>query len=93
MGNFQSLVLILIPAELYPVNTDSASIKSNYKGEENKDDFADVCLAGRIMSIRDMGKASFAVLQDHSGKIQLYIRSDDIATAMIKRCMISFGKN
>ena len=37
-----------------------------------------VCLAGRIMSIRDMGKASFALLQDSSGKIQLYIRRDDI---------------
>ncbi|MEO8415472.1 MAG: lysine--tRNA ligase [Ginsengibacter sp.] len=68
------------PAELYPVNTNAAFIKNNYKGEENKRYFADVCLAGRIMSIRDMGKASFAVLQDSSGKIQIYVRKDDVAT-------------
>ncbi|HEY5407092.1 MAG TPA: lysine--tRNA ligase [Ginsengibacter sp.] len=71
------------PAELYPVNTNAAFIKSNYKEAENKSDpiaigFADVCLAGRIMGIRDMGKASFAVLQDYSGKIQIYVRKDDI---------------
>ncbi|MEO6819706.1 MAG: lysine--tRNA ligase [Ginsengibacter sp.] len=67
------------PAALFPVNTNSAIIKDNYKGEENKENFADVCLAGRILSIRDMGKAAFAVLQDEAGKIQLYIRRDDIA--------------
>lgn len=67
------------PAELFPVNTSVSFIKNNYKGEENKSDFSDVCIAGRILSIRDMGKASFAVLQDASGKIQLYVRRDDIA--------------
>ncbi len=68
------------PAALYPVNSHAAFIKQNYKGEENKADFADVCLAGRIMSVRDMGKAAFAVLQDDSGKIQLYVRKDDVTT-------------
>ena len=66
------------PAALYPVNISAAAIKENYKGEENKADFAEVCVAGRIMSVRDMGKANFAVLQDGSGKIQFYIRQDDI---------------
>lgn len=66
------------PAPLYPVNTTSAYIKENYKGEENKEQFADVCIAGRIMGVRDMGKASFAVLQDGAGKIQFYIKQDDI---------------
>jgi lysyl-tRNA synthetase, class II len=66
------------PAPLYPVNTTSAYIKENYKGEENKAAFADVCIAGRIMSVRDMGKANFAVLQDAVGKIQVYIKQDDI---------------
>ncbi|MBC7889972.1 MAG: lysine--tRNA ligase [Ferruginibacter sp.] len=66
------------PAPLYPVNTSSAYIKENFKGEENKEQFADVCIAGRIMSVRDMGKANFAVLQDGAGKIQLYIKQDDI---------------
>ena len=66
------------PAALYPVNSNAAFIKENYKGEENKVDFADVCIAGRIMSIRDMGKANFALLQDSTGKIQFYIKQDDI---------------
>jgi lysyl-tRNA synthetase class 2 len=65
------------PAALFPVNSNSVYIKENYK-EETKDQFADVCLAGRIMSVRDMGKANFAVIQDAQGKIQLYIRRDDI---------------
>ncbi len=65
------------PAPLYPVNTNSVYIKEHYT-EENKEQFADVCLAGRIMSVRDMGKANFAVIQDSHGKIQLYIRRDDI---------------
>ena len=66
------------PADLFPVSTTAAYIKSHYVEQENKADFAGVSLAGRIMSIRDMGKASFAVLQDSSGKIQLYIRKDDL---------------
>ena len=66
------------PAALYPVNTTSVYIKENFKGEENKELFADVCIAGRIMSVRDMGKANFAVLQDAVGKIQFYIKQDDI---------------
>ncbi len=66
------------PAPLYPVNISAAYIKEHYKGEENKADFSEVCLAGRIMSIRDMGKASFAVIQDSSSKIQLYVKRDDI---------------
>src|SRR5690242_13801231 len=68
------------PAELYPVNTTAVFIKNNYKEEENKEEFSQVCLAGRILSVRDMGKASFAVLQDSTGKIQLYVRRDDVAT-------------
>jgi lysyl-tRNA synthetase class 2 len=66
------------PAALYPVSSTAAYIKTHYKGEENKADFEEVCLAGRIMSVRDMGKANFAVLQDDSGRIQFYIRQDDI---------------
>jgi lysyl-tRNA synthetase class 2 len=66
------------PASLYLVNSSASFIKSNYKEDGNKADFAEISLAGRIMSIRDMGKASFAVLQDSSGKIQLYIKRDEI---------------
>jgi lysyl-tRNA synthetase class 2 len=67
------------PASLYPVNITTKYIRENYKGESNADEFKDVSIAGRIMGVRDMGKASFAVLQDAVGKIQLYIKRDDIA--------------
>jgi lysyl-tRNA synthetase class 2 len=67
------------PASLYPVNITTSYIRENYKGESSAHDFKDVSIAGRIMGIRDMGKASFAVLQDSVGKIQLYIKRDDIA--------------
>ena len=65
------------PAALYPVSHSSAYIKKSYS-EERKEEFADVCVAGRIMSVRDMGKANFAVIQDSHGKIQLYLKRDDI---------------
>ena len=65
------------PASLYPVNNNSVNIKQHFT-EENKDQFADVCMAGRVMSVRDMGKANFSVIQDSFGKIQVYIRRDDI---------------
>jgi lysyl-tRNA synthetase class 2 len=67
------------PAALYPVTHLSKHIKDNYKEEENKADYAEICIAGRVMSVRDMGKASFAVLQDSEGRIQIYIRKDDLA--------------
>ncbi|GAA4301185.1 lysine--tRNA ligase [Compostibacter hankyongensis] len=66
------------PAPLYPVNTTAAYIKAHYENGVNDAEFETVCLAGRLMSFRDMGKASFAVLQDSTGRIQLYVRRDDI---------------
>jgi lysyl-tRNA synthetase, class II len=71
------------PASLYPVNCNSVYIKENFSAgsggkEETKEQFTDICIAGRIMSVRDMGKANFAVIQDAYGKIQIYIRRDDI---------------
>jgi len=65
------------PAALYPVNETTAHIKSEFK-EETAGQFSAVCIAGRIMSMRDMGKAGFAVLQDSTGRIQLYVRRDDV---------------
>ncbi len=79
LKELQSLGIDPYPAASFPVNITAAFIKANYASNQNEADFADVCLAGRIMGIRDMGKASFAVLQDSSGKIQLYIKRDDIA--------------
>lgn len=66
------------PAPEYPVNATAKDIKANFS-EGNKEKYADVCIAGRIMSIRDMGKAAFSVLQDSTGRIQIYVRRDDIA--------------
>jgi len=67
-----------ISAALYPVNNYSTEIKSSF-ADERMDELNNVCLAGRIMSVRDMGKASFAVLQDSKGRIQIYVRKDDLA--------------
>lgn len=66
------------PAEAYPVNTTSKEVLANFS-EENKEAFSNVCLSGRLMTKRVMGKASFAVLKDGVGKIQLYISRDDIS--------------
>jgi lysyl-tRNA synthetase class 2 len=60
------------PAELYPVTDYTEDIKQHF--EEGKL----VCLAGRMMSQRIMGKASFAELQDTKGRIQLYINRDEL---------------
>src|ERR1700744_5657282 len=78
LEEIRTLGIDAYPAPLYPVNTTAAYIKTHYKGEENKDEFPDTGLAGRIMSRRDMGKASFGVLQDSTGKIQVYIKRDEI---------------
>jgi lysyl-tRNA synthetase class 2 len=78
LAAIQALGIDPYPAPAFPVNITATEIKAKYLGEENKADFADVCLAGRLMGIRDMGKASFAVLQDHTGKIQIYVKRDEI---------------
>ena len=78
LKELQQLGIDPFPAPLFPVNICSTYIKDNFKGEANKAEFANICIAGRIMSIRDMGKASFALLQDSHGKIQVYVRRDDI---------------
>jgi len=65
------------PAPLYEITHTAKQIKEEYS-EEKKEQFKSISLAGRIMSVRDMGKANFAALQDSTGRIQLYIRRDDI---------------
>jgi len=64
------------PANEFKVNTSSKEIKENYS--EEKKNFQDVVFAGRIMSRRIMGKASFAELQDEKGRIQVYVNRDEI---------------
>ncbi len=64
------------PAALYPVNTSAREIKDGYKAEEGN--FQDVVIAGRIMSRRIMGAASFGEIQDETGRIQIYVNRDEI---------------
>lgn len=66
------------PAALYPTNAFSTDIKADFKDEEEPK--RQVCIAGRIMSRRIMGKASFVELQDSKGRIQVYVSRDDINT-------------
>ncbi|MBC7650338.1 MAG: lysine--tRNA ligase, partial [Deinococcales bacterium] len=65
------------PAALYPVSHLSTAIKDNFT-EENKETYASVCIAGRIMSINDKGKVFFIKIQDSKGIIQAYVKRDDI---------------
>ena len=64
------------PAALYPVNTSAQRIADEYDPE--KGNCADVCIAGRLMSRRIMGAASFGELQDATGRIQIYVKRDEI---------------
>ncbi len=63
------------PAAEYPTNAFSTDIKDSFSDEEGE---REVCIAGRMMSRRVMGKAAFAELQDSKGRIQVYITRDDI---------------
>ena len=63
------------PAAEFPTNTFSEDIKNEFKDEDEQ---RDVVIAGRMMSRRVMGKASFVELQDSKGRIQVYITRDDI---------------
>ena len=64
------------PAALFEVNTTSKEITEGF--DKNPDAFKEVSIAGRLMSQRIMGSASFAELQDQEGRIQFYVRRDDI---------------
>ena len=64
------------PAEKFDVSANAAQIAAEFDAEPAK--FESVTIAGRIMSRRIMGSASFFELQDHTGRIQVYIRRDDI---------------
>lgn len=77
LNELKKLGIEPFPAAEFQVNSTSQEIKSNYSAEKNN--FQDVSIAGRLMSKRIMGKASFAELQDKHGRIQLYITRDEIS--------------
>ena len=60
------------PAAAYPVDTHAGPLSADFEADRQ------VCLAGRILSRRIMGKASFAELQDATGKIQIYLNRDEL---------------
>ncbi|MEQ8813078.1 MAG: OB-fold nucleic acid binding domain-containing protein, partial [Imperialibacter sp.] len=64
------------PSETFEVSVTSDEIHEFY--EKRKTDYKNISMAGRIMSRRIMGSASFAELQDSAGRMQIYVRRDDI---------------
>ncbi len=72
LNQLKSLGIEAYPATLFPVSETSKQVKNQF--EEGKK----VVLAGRLMSVRIQGKASFAELQDSEGRIQLYVNRDEL---------------
>ena len=64
------------PSPTFPVNVEIRDILSHY--EQNKLEYKNICLAGRLMNRRVMGSASFGEIQDATGRIQIYIKRDEI---------------
>src|SRR5688572_8875371 len=79
LEEFAKLGINPYPADLFEVNASAEEILTNY--ERQKSDYRQISIAGRIMSRRIMGNASFAELQDETGRIQLYFRRDDLCPA------------
>lgn len=77
LAQLQQLGIDPYPAALFEVNTQVRTIREQFD-PEHPEPFQQVSIAGRIMTMRDMGKACFADLQDSTGRIQLYVRRDDI---------------
>jgi lysyl-tRNA synthetase class 2 len=77
LQNLEAAGINPYPAPLYPVSHYSAEIKQNFS-EETKENYASVCVAGRIMSVNDKGKVLFVKIQDNDGIFQLYIKRDEI---------------
>ena len=76
LQKLQELGVNPYPAAEFPVNATTAQIKAEYDPE--KQNFTDVVIAGRMMSRRIMGAASFLEIQDSCGRIQIYVKRDEI---------------
>ncbi len=64
------------PSETFPINASSVDIKKHF--DEYPNDYSNISIAGRLMSRRIQGSASFAEIQDSKGRIQLYINRDEL---------------
>ena len=78
LAELRNLGIEPYPAAEYKTNAFAQKIIDEFDSEANANNFANVCVAGRIMSRRIMGNASFAELMDSSGRIQVYFKRDDI---------------
>jgi lysyl-tRNA synthetase class 2 len=76
LGQLRELGIDPYPAEGYEITTNAADILANF--ESDKDAYQNVSIAGRIMTRRIMGSAAFAELQDATGRIQVYLKRDDL---------------
>lgn len=76
LNELRALGIDPYPADEYPTDAFSTDIKAEY--DDAAEEKCQVCIAGRIMSRRIMGKASFLELQDSKGRIQVYVTRDDI---------------
>ncbi|MDR2358386.1 MAG: lysine--tRNA ligase [Prevotellaceae bacterium] len=76
LKNIESLGIPAYPAEAFEVNVTTAQLHREYDAE--KENFPDVSIAGRIMTRRIMGAAAFFELQDEYGRIQVYVKRDEI---------------
>ncbi|HAG34928.1 MAG TPA: lysine--tRNA ligase, partial [Cryomorphaceae bacterium] len=76
LGELRALGVDPYPAAEVPVSHHAADILSGYAA--NPEAYAEVCVAGRLMAKRIMGKASFASVQDSTGRIQVYVNRDEI---------------
>jgi lysyl-tRNA synthetase class 2 len=78
LNDMRQLGIDPFPAELVLISHTSLAAISNYSADHESEEMKHVSFAGRIMSVRDMGKACFVLLQDSVGKLQVYVRRDDI---------------
>lgn len=76
LNELRALGIDPYPAAMYPTNAFSDEIKANF--DDSAAEPRKVCIAGRMMSRRIMGKASFVEIQDSKGRIQVYVTRDDI---------------
>ncbi len=76
LSKLRELGIEAYPAAEYPVNASAAGIAAEY--DPQKGNFQEVCIAGRLMSRRIMGAASFGEIQDESGRMQIYVKRDEI---------------
>ena len=77
LEELQKLGINPYPADLFEINVTAKEIHDKFPADSEA--FKNISFAGRIMTRRIMGNASFAELQDESGKIQVYFRRDDIS--------------